>query len=76
MKEVDAMTWEVKFPIKRSNGARGVQWFLYNTTFRSDARDAALRDVASADAVRHRGGAEVNCLAMEVRPWSAGSVSL
>ncbi|MFF3256492.1 hypothetical protein ACFYWP_37175 [Actinacidiphila glaucinigra] len=62
-----AAMWEIGFPISRDNGARGVQTFLVRTDFRSDARAQALHEATTEDAIRHRGGADVDFLGMTIR---------
>ncbi|MFE9139561.1 hypothetical protein [Streptomyces sp. NPDC007355] len=62
--------WEVEFPIHGGDGARGIQLFVYDTDFSSDARDQALVDVERQDAIRHRRGADCDITRFTLRRWS------
>jgi hypothetical protein len=68
------MAWyEVEIPTTHSNGARGVQMFMYDAEY-SAAERQALIDVHTEDAIRHSPGAEIDVKRIKVRPWSSGSL--
>ncbi|MER6345082.1 hypothetical protein ACWC10_06100 [Streptomyces sp. NPDC001595] len=54
--------WEVAVPFTASHGGQGTHYFIYFLGTCPDldaAARAATVDALSADAVRHRGGAEI-----------------
>ena len=66
--------WEISIPLVNDDGQRlGVQWFTYDADY-TVARDQALIDVHTDDAIRHRRGAAVDVTGLKVRAWWPGSI--
>lgn len=66
--------WQVEIPTTRNDGVNGVQLFMCDARFQSDAADQALAQVISEPAIRHRRGAAVDLSGLVVRPWDSGAL--
>jgi hypothetical protein len=67
--------WEIEVPPVNDDGQRlGVQWFNFDAADYTVARDQALIDVHTEDAIRHRRGAAVDVTGLKVRAWWPGSI--
>lgn len=61
--------WLIEIPMLTDTGNRiGIQLFTYDAAY-SAARDQALIDVHTPDAIRHRRGARVDITALTIHPF-------